>query len=210
MGSLYRVGRAPDPLAWPPASTSGRYNDPQGRFRLLYAASERQAAFMETLAAFRPALRDLALVESLLSSGELDLPHPIGHVPAAYFAKRIAAFRLDHTQRWLDLRSPQTHAILRIELAAELLSAGYSGAFNFGEIIGSDYKLTGLVSRWSYDSGYSGFAYPRTHDASLTCWVIFDRTSVTLVGTVEPIRHDDPDLLAAIDLFGLMLPVPRT
>jgi hypothetical protein len=165
---------------------------------------------METLAAFRPALRDLALVESLLSSGELDLPHPIGDVPTAYFAKRIAAFHLDHTQRWLDLRSPQTHAILRIELAAELLSAGYSGAFNFGEIIGSDYRITQLVSRWSYESGYSGIAYPSTHDASLTCWAIFDRASVTLVGTVEPIRHDDADLLAAIDLFGLLLPVPGT
>jgi hypothetical protein len=129
-------------------------------------------------------------------------------VPAAYFAKRLAAFRLDHTQGWLDLRSPQTHAILRGGLASELLTAGYSGAFNFGEIIGSDYRITRLVSRWSYDSGYGGIAYPSTHDASLTCWAIFDRASVTIVGTVEPIRQDDPDLLAAIDLFGLILPVP--
>jgi hypothetical protein len=177
---------------------------------VLYAASERRAAFMETLSAFRPALRDLALVESQLSSGELDLPRPTGHVPAAYFAKRIAAFRLDHTQRWLDLRSPQTHAILRVGLAAELLTAGYSGAFNFGEIIGSDYRITQLVSRWSYDSGFGGIAYPSTHDASLTCWAIFDRAAVKLVSTVEPIRHDDPALLAAIELFGLMLPVPGT
>jgi hypothetical protein len=43
---------------------------------------------METLSAFRPALRDLALVESLSPPGELDLPRSIGHVPAAYFAKR--------------------------------------------------------------------------------------------------------------------------
>jgi hypothetical protein len=86
---------------------------------------------METLSAFRPALRDLALVESLLPHGELDLPRSIGHVPAVYFAKRMAAFHLDHTQRWLDLRSPQTHAILRVELASELVTAGYSGAFNF-------------------------------------------------------------------------------
>jgi hypothetical protein len=189
---------------------SGRYNDPQGRFRVLYAASERRAAFMETLSAFRPALRDLALVESLLPPGEFDLPRSIGHVPAAYFTKRMAAFRLDHTQRWLDLRSPQTHAIVRVELASELVTAGYSGAFNFGEIIGSDYMITQLVSRRSYDSGYSGIAYPSTHDASLTCWAIFDRASVTLVGTVEPIRQDDPDLVAAIDLFGLMLLVPGT
>ncbi len=108
---------------------------------------------METLSAFRPALRDLALVESLLPSAELDLPRSIGHVPAAYFARRIAAFRVDQAQRWLDLRSPQTHAILRVGLASELVTAGYSGAFNFGEIIGSDYVITRLVSRWSYDSG---------------------------------------------------------
>lgn len=185
---------------------SGRYNDPQGRFRVLYAASERQAAFMETVQDFRPALRDLALVQSLLPSGDIDLPLPIGRVPAAYFGKRIAAFRLDHTQRWLDLRSPQMHAFLRGALASELVTAGYSGAFNFGEIIGSDYTITRLISRWSYDAGYGGIAYPSTHDGSLSCWAIFDRASVTLVGTVEPIRRDDPDLIAAVDLFGLVLP----
>jgi hypothetical protein len=66
---------------------------------------------METLAAFRPALRDLALVESLFSSGELDLPHPIGQVPAAYFAKRIAAFRLDQLSRgWISARRKRTRS----------------------------------------------------------------------------------------------------
>jgi RES domain len=135
---------------------------------VLYAASERRAAFMETLSAFRPALRDLALVESLLPPGELDLPRSIGHVPAAYFTKRIAAFRLDRAQRWLDLRSPQTHASLRGALASELVKAGYSGSFNFGEIIGSDYAITQVISRWAYDAGYGGVAYPSTHDASLT------------------------------------------
>jgi hypothetical protein len=177
---------------------------------VLYAASERRAAFMETLSAFRPALRDLALVESLLPLGELDLPRAIGHVPATYFTKRIASFRLNHNQRWLDLRLPQTHAILRVGLAAELVKAGYSGSFNFGEIIGSNYTITQVISRWAYNGGYVGVAYPSTHDASLSCWAIFDRASLTLVGTVEPIRHDDPDLIAAIELFGLMLPVPRT
>ena len=46
---LYRVGRAPDPLAWPPPNLDGRYNDPHSVFRVLYAASERRAAFLETL-----------------------------------------------------------------------------------------------------------------------------------------------------------------
>jgi hypothetical protein len=173
---------------------------------VLYAASQRRAAFLETLQVFRPALHDLALVQSLLPPGDIDLPSPIGRVPAAYFDKRIAAFRLDRTQRWLDLRSPQTHAFLRGALAAELVEAGYRGAFNFGEIIGSDYTITQLISRWVYDAGYGGIAYPSAHDGSLTCWAIFDRSPFTLVGTVEPIRRDDPDLIAAITLFGLVLP----
>ena len=126
-------------------------------------------------------------------------------MPAAYFAKHIAAFRLDHTQRWLDLRSPRTHAFLPSSLASDLLAAGYTGSFNFGEIIGSDYTITQLISRWAYDAGYGGIGYPSAHDGSLTCRAIFDRASVTLVGTVEPIRRDDPDLIAAVDLFGLTL-----
>ena len=127
-------------------------------------------------------------------------------MPAAYFTKRIAAFRLDPTQRWLDLRSARTHAFLRRALASELVTAGYSGAFNFGEIIGSDYTITQIIARWAYDAGYGGVAYLSTHDGSLTCWAIFDRGPVMPIGTAEPIRHDDPDLIAVTDLFGLMLP----
>jgi hypothetical protein len=173
---------------------------------VLYAASQRRAAFLETLQVFRPALHDLALVQSLLPPGDIELPSPLGRVPAAYFERRIAAFRLDRTQRWLDLRSPQTHAFLRGVLASELVAAGYSGAFNFGEIIGADYTITQLIAQWAYDARYSGIAYPSAHDGSLTCWAIFDRAPVTLVGTVEPIRRDDPDLIATITLFGLVLP----
>lgn len=86
------------------------------------------------------------------------------------------------------------------------MTAGYSSAFNFGEIIGTDYTITQLISRWAYDARYNGIAYPSAHDGSLTCWANFDRAPVTLGGTVEPIRRDEADLIAAIDLFGLVLP----
>ncbi|MGH7961484.1 MAG: RES family NAD+ phosphorylase [Candidatus Binatia bacterium] len=203
---MYRVGRSPDPLAWPPATVTGRYNDPQGRFSVLYAASQRRAAFMETLQNFRPALGDLAILKSLPPSEELDLPFPIGHVPASYFGKLLAAFHLDRSHKWLDLRSLQTHAHLRETLAAELVEAGYAGAFNFGEMIGSDNRITQLIARWAHDAGYGGVAYPSAHDGKLTCWAIFNRAPVIPAGYPEPIRRDDPDLIAAIDLFGLKLP----
>jgi hypothetical protein len=146
------------------------------------------------------------LAASLLPPGDIDLPQPIGRVPGDYIAKRIAAFQIDRAQRWLDVRSPQTHARLRTALAAALVSAGYSGQFNFGEIIGSDYRITQVIARWAYNTGYGASAYPSAHDDSLTCWAVFDSAEVKGVGAPEPIRRDDPDLIAAVRLFALALP----
>jgi hypothetical protein len=65
-GPEYRLARGPDPWAWvdwvyagPDGSFGGRFDDPHGEYRVLYAASTRLGAFMETLAAFRthPAVR---------------------------------------------------------------------------------------------------------------------------------------------------------
>jgi hypothetical protein len=193
-------------LASSKRDVSGRYNDPDGRFRVLYAASGRRAAYLETLQNYRPALKDLALAITPGLPSDLDLPFPTGRVPIAYFDKRIVAFRLDRSQKWLDVRSPRTHALLRSALAAGLVAAGYSGAFNFGEIIGSDYRITQAIALWAYDAGYGGIAYPSAHDETLTCWAIFDRATVIPAGSSHPIRRDDPDLIAAIELFGLELP----
>lgn len=67
-GPLYRLGRRPDPWAWPDWSYAGpdgtfgnRYDDPEASYRVLYASSERIGVFLETLARFRPA-RCLACV----------------------------------------------------------------------------------------------------------------------------------------------------
>ena len=160
---------------------------------------------METLQSFRPALRDLALLAQAFPAEKSDLPFPIGTVPSRFFTRRIATFRLDRGQRWLDVRSLATHAYLRQTLAADLIAAGYAGAFNFGEIIGTDYRITRTIARWAYDAGYDGIAYPSTHDSSLTCWAIFDNASLTLVSSPEPIQRHDPDFLTVINLFGLVL-----
>jgi hypothetical protein len=56
-GPVYRLARGPDPWAWvdwvyagPDGSFGGRFDDPHGEYRVLYAASTRLGAFMETLA----------------------------------------------------------------------------------------------------------------------------------------------------------------
>lgn len=57
-GVLYRLGRLPDPLAWPPWEYvgSGRFDDPDRAFRVLYTTAQRRASIVETLAPFRPSL----------------------------------------------------------------------------------------------------------------------------------------------------------
>jgi hypothetical protein len=58
LDALYRLGRLPDPLAWPSweFAGDGRFDDPQRQFRTLYAAEQRHACFVETLARFRLSL----------------------------------------------------------------------------------------------------------------------------------------------------------
>lgn len=69
---LYRIGREPDPLVWPPWEFVGaeRFDDPERRrYRVLYAG-ERYACFLETLANFRPHLG--GVVTRNLTKGWLD------------------------------------------------------------------------------------------------------------------------------------------
>lgn len=68
-GPLFRVGRHPDAWEWPDwahartnGTFGGRYDDPRGEYRVLYASSERVGAFLEVLAPLRP---DPAVVAEL-------------------------------------------------------------------------------------------------------------------------------------------------
>lgn len=137
---------------------------------MLYGASERRAVFLETLQSFRPALQDLATLRRPTTFPS-DFPGEamLGQIPADYFRRRIAAFHVSAGAPVLDLCSPATHAFLRRELAPALLAHGYAGAFNFGEIIGSDYRITQLIAAWAHDHAYIGIAYPSAHDPALTC-----------------------------------------
>ena len=101
---IYRIGRAPEPRAWPPANIEGRYSHPDGAVRVLYGASERRAAFLETLQSFRPALADLAALQHV-SDDLVDFPVALspGKIPDDYFRRLLATFRVDAAEPILDL-----------------------------------------------------------------------------------------------------------
>lgn len=208
VGVLWRVGRAPDPLAWPPLAFAGggRYDDQEGRFAVLYAAAQRRGAFVETLAPFRPAVAELARARALPPGDAGDEMPPAGFVPDAYFRRVIASFRVASHRRWLDLRAPETHQALRSELAESLVALGYGHGFVWGDVVGHDHRLTRVIAGWAHGSGFHGVIYRSAHDARLDCWAIFDGVPLTPVGTVVPIDAADPDLVAVAALFELAIP----
>lgn len=60
VGRVTRIGRLPDPWAWPPweaqhsDNTFGnRWDDPEGMYRVVYACSQLEGAYVEVLSRFR-------------------------------------------------------------------------------------------------------------------------------------------------------------
>jgi hypothetical protein len=204
---LYRIGRAPDPLAWPPprkGAGTGRFDDPAGGFRVLYAAEQRIACFVETLAPFRVSLEWLGAVRRV-RAGDRGSDEPEGGViPADWLARRrIAAFALPPGRQWLDLRALETRVALRGRLAS-LLATQHQADFDLGDALSRNRPLTQAVARWAYDEGFDGVVYTSRFACAFDCWAIFDRVG-TDRRSVTAIHRDDPDLEEVARLFDLRM-----
>lgn len=199
---LYRIGRLPDPLEWPAREFIGvgRFDDPKGEFRVLYAG-DRRACFLETLAAFRPSLE---LIARLREVGAGEETPPVS-VPADWYQKRaMGQLRLAPGQRWLDLRATETREALRVELAETLVHLGLKD-LDLSSVVGPRRQLTQAIGRWAFEQRFSGIAYESRFDHSLRLWAIFEGTRFDRVDLAEPIVSDDPDLVAVAKLFGLQI-----
>jgi hypothetical protein len=114
--TLYRVSYPPDPLAWPPwfAVGRGRFDDPLGRYRVIYVAERRLTAILEVLQDYRLSVDAIAALQALPGPG----PDLTGKVPSDWHEKRVVGgMRLWPDQRFLDLTSLQTCEALRVEPA---------------------------------------------------------------------------------------------
>lgn len=205
-GTLYRLGRLPDPLAWPPFEYVGdaRFDDPLGEFRILYVAEGRLACLVETLYRFRRPLPALAAERALPA----DEPPPatVASLPPGWRQKRgFCRLRLDEGQRWLDLRSFDTREALR-PVFASLLTHLRLPELDLSAVYGPHRVLTRAIARWAYDWGYAGLRYGSRYNEAFNCWAVFERPGLATFrheGEVEPIAPDDPDFLAALGLFDL-------
>jgi hypothetical protein len=200
---LHRLGRAPDPLAFPPWQFvgGGRFDDPAGAFRTLYAAERRRAVFVESLARFRPDLATLA-GERARPADEPVTPAGAPIPPSWLTARLMGRLRLGPGQRWLDLRAPETREALRADLAPTLLRLGLPD-LDVGAVHGPSRDLTRAIARWAYERGYRGIRYGSRLDERLANWAIFEGAAFTPDGPPAPVARDDADLLAVAALFGL-------
>jgi hypothetical protein len=201
---LYRIGRLPNPLGWPPRGLTGagRFDDPLGQFSTLYAAEQRRACFLESLATFRASPKVLVELKRVTGAPDSTLS-PI--VPPDWCAKRgIARFYLRSGQRCLDLRSMETREALRIELAELLLSLDLAD-LDSGVVRSLNRRLTQAISRWAYERGYNGVAYKSRLDDERDCWALFQGAAIEMVGSIEPISPHDPDFRETARLFGLAI-----
>ncbi len=203
---LIRIGRLPDPLAWPPIAYTGhgRYDDLTQSVSTLYAASERRAAFLETLDTFRP---NPALLAQLFdrSRAITDENYP-GPIAPDFFRKVISRFAVTSGHRWLDVRSPATQEHLRRSLAPEIDKLGFGDRFVLGDLLARNHVLTRVVAQWAIQQGMNGIAYSSCHDPSLTCWALFEGVQLVWLNPPEPVTKTDPDLIAVAKLWNLEIP----
>jgi hypothetical protein len=218
-GPLHRVGRVPDAWALAPWTYAGpdntfgnRYDDPQGEYRVLYAAGQRRGAFLETLARFRP---DLQLIAELQAIDDDDAfpTLPCGVVPSEWMETRCIGKASASSLDFADISHSESLAHLRHALAARLVHFGLDD-LDAGDIRKRTPRaLTQEVSRYVYERAetedgepVAGIRYLSRLGDELSNWGIFEgHEPDEILEEAESIEPDDPDFASALATLGLTL-----
>jgi hypothetical protein len=238
---VYRLARGSSDPFTPPdwalahdGTFGNRFDDPTAedgyppasRFRAIYCATQRAAAFGETVARFRPSLSLLAQLAAIVDdesladalAGAVD-PNDLrrGLIPADWrLRRRMGHTILDPSLVFVDLAAPQTMQYLRLELAP-LADRLHLDDVDLSSLTGQQRRFTQGVARYVYDqrdgSGhplYAGIRYPSRLNDEWKCWAIFDdriRHVTGMPGFPASILPDDEDLAKVAALFNLSIEV---
>lgn len=223
-GRVVRIGRAPDPWAWPDwaeAAADGtfgnRWDDPQSEYRVLYASSTRLGAFVEVLARFRPdphVAAELAAID-----GEERGALPPGRVPASWLGSRLLG---DGALRgsFADVGQGESLQEIRQELASRLVHYNISDLDGAAIRLSLPRRLTQEISRFVYEQttpqderAFAGITYLSRLGDEFRNWAVFEPADpeearrVPEDAAVSRISAEDPDLRRALELLGLELVV---
>ena len=212
---VWRIGRAPDPLApGPPLDpedrnqprAGNRFDSPLGDYRVLYCGSTLDACFGETLARLRPDPALLAVIgDEWRELGFMSL----GAVPADWRHRRLAVrVRPRPGFDFLDVEATRTHQVLREELAPVLTHLGYDD-LDVGLVRGPDRRVTRAIAHWAWsqadDEGnarFAGVRYLSRLNSAWECWAIFHDVPLEEFDR-RPIAAELPAFQRVAKLFGL-------
>ena len=214
-----RVGYAPDPWSWTDwiyGPFTGRWDDPDTAYRVLYAASSEFACFVELLARFRKDPVVTAGMQEIVSNDARDADHPTvsgGVVPSEWFDPRcVATGRI--TGEYVDVQHADSISHLRPHFVLLARSLGLSD-FDGAAIRSSEPRtLTQRVSRHLYvrtAPQFDGVLFESRLGNDITLIGIFERrdtstgTRSRLIDPVDVIAIDpeSPDFQRALEVLDL-------
>lgn len=213
---VFRVGFSPEPWHWTPwtfGPFTGRWDDPEAQYRVVYAAASPVACYLEVLARFREdPLVTAGMNEIEPDARDVDFPTiPAATVPVSWFGPRcLASAALDATMA--EVQHVESVAFLHprfVHLAYELGFADFDGA----ALRSSEPRLlTQSVSRFLYlqtDPLIDGVQFDSRHGNDLPLFAIFERSrdhgrsALVNPSTTVDIDPASQDFVAALELLGL-------
>jgi len=203
--TIHRIARKPDPWQppdWSRANSDGafgnRFDDPEGYYRVIYAASQKLSCYLETLARFRA---DLSLMQELNEiEGENDF-FPLGTVPREWCEERLLGSA--HAEgNYADIYGAEWIAHLRQRLAGECLRLGLTDLDASVLQRSAPRRLTQLASLEAWSKKFDGVYYRSRHGHDLENWALFEPFRISRASAAE-ITTQDETFLEALRIFGL-------
>ena len=215
---ILRVGRKPNPWAWPAWEIAGedgtfgnRWDDARSTYRALYGSSQLEACFVETLARFRP---DPHVLAELARIDGPEAVRPAGRLPRSWLQGRVVG-EASVLGRFCDVGAPASLAHLHAALAATLVRHRIRELDGAAIRQTAPRRFTQEISSYLYALSdrrgrprFAGIAYRSRFGDRYRNWAIFERPGARPVIRRPSTRRIDPaqpELQAALRLLGLTL-----
>jgi hypothetical protein len=206
-GEIYRVGREPDPWAWADWASAGadgrfhgRWDDLHGRYRVLYASSQRFGAFVESLALFRADPHIVAEYANIEDADNEDVLPP-GVVPRAWFAGRVITrgVATDVIGSFVVVGSARAIATLRDAFASLVLQHGIddldAAALRLSVPRAFTQALSSYFEAQLDEDGraFAGIYFLSKHGDDIENWAIFEQERMRGRSPILSVERENPD-----------------
>lgn len=216
--TVWRVGYLPEPWAWngwewaTNGRFSGRWDDPEGNFRTVYAGATLLGCLLEVLAYLREDPR-LALDLSEIAEEDDDkVLYPSlapGIVPLEWLDGRTAA-RAQMSGTFCAVTSAESIAALRPHFIGSALSLGLTD-FDAAALKDARHRaLTQRIASYVYGTGwFHGMQFTSRHGDDQKVWAVFEQPGDPAISPLlnqrvnVELRSDTTEVLEAFRLLGL-------